>query len=134
MGRKTQYDQAIFKPLVIEGIAAGRSLRSLCRQDGWPDPGMICKWLVDDVEFAQHYARARESDGHATGEEVGELARAILRGEVPPDVGRVAGDLLKWTAARKAPKVYGEKMQAEVTGANGGEIVHKIVLENLGGE
>jgi hypothetical protein len=123
----TLYDRAAMIPAILDGIANGRSLRALCRQEGWPDAGTVCGWLAEDAAFAQQYARAREADGAATGEEVADVARDVLAGKVAPDVGRVAMDGLKWSAARKAPKAYGDRSALEVGGPDAGPIVLKFI-------
>jgi hypothetical protein len=35
-------------------------------------------------------------------------------------------DTRKWLLSKMLPKVYGDKLQAELTGANGGPVQHEV--------
>ena len=84
--------------------------------------GEAWKIINGDEALQTRYARAREARGHAQGEAVGELGQAVLAGVYPPDVARVALDAMKWSAARMAPKVYGDKVDLTHAGPGGGAI------------
>jgi hypothetical protein len=47
----------------------------------------------------------------------------MIDGKLDPQVARVAIDAEKWLAAKKQPKVFGEKVTNELVGKNGGPIV-----------
>ncbi len=96
---------------VIEGITNGQSLRTICQDRRMPSASTIFEWLASDERLSDQYARARESSGLLVGEEIEEIARQVLRGEIDANAARVALDALKWTAARKAPRVYGESLK-----------------------
>ena len=100
--------------VMLEGLTNGLSLRTICRDERMPSASTVCGWLVDDERLAEQYARAREADGQLTGEQIAEIAHKVLRGEIDPNVARVAIDALKWTAARKAPKVYGDSTRIDL--------------------
>jgi hypothetical protein len=69
-------------------------------------------------EFFKDYTRAREMQGHT------HAAMAIEAATKAKDaaLGRLAYDALKWHAGRMAPKVYGDKTEVAVVGANGGPV------------
>lgn len=112
-----RYDREKAMPVVLEGITNGESLRTVCKRKGMPAPSTVCLWLSEDSRLAEQYARARESAGLLVGEEIEEIARQVLRGEHNPHAARVAIDALKWTAARKAPKVYGDSTRLHLKGS-----------------
>ena len=62
---------------------------------------------MEDSNFAEQYARAREASGQLVGEEVEEIARQTLLGKYDPNAARVAIDALKWSAGQKASKSWG---------------------------
>lgn len=85
-------------------------------------------------EFSEQYARAREAQADKLAEEALQIAddgRSDTYvdgdGNVKTDTeviqrSRLRVDTRKWLASKMAPKKYGDKIQAEHTGANGGAI------------
>lgn len=96
---------------VLTLITEGKSLHTICRDPSMPDRTTIHNWIKRDPNFAQRYDEAREERGNFYGEKVAELAMAVLAGKVDYNIGRVAGDLFKWTAARMSPKNFGDRME-----------------------
>ena len=74
----------------------------------------VQRWLRADPEFKQAYDDARSMRGDRYGEQVSDIAMGVLAGKIDPNIGRVAGDLLKWSAARMAPNYYGDKVQQDI--------------------
>ena len=73
----------------------------------------LLRWLREDEtgELRNQYTRAREDQGDYAADEITEIRRKVLSGEIPPDVGRVAIDSCKWEAGKRKAKVYGDKVQ-----------------------
>lgn len=120
MGRPSEYSVEIADAICIR-IAAGDSLADVLREDGAPGYSTVMQWLRAHPQFAENYARAREEQGEHDADQVGAIAKQVLTGAVDPQAARVAIDAYKWTAAKRKPKVYGDKV--EVTG--------RMTLENL---
>ncbi len=121
-GRPTDYTPELAFEICTR-IAAGESLNGICQGEKMPAKSTVLGWVVDDREgFYDQYRRAREAAGYGEGDEVAEIGRFTLSGAYEPNAARVAIDALKWSAARKAPKGYGDKQQHEHTGAGGGPI------------
>jgi hypothetical protein len=59
----------------------------------------------------------------ADADEVDELARMIVDGKLDFNAGRVAIDAKKWSSAHRAPRRYGTKVSAELSGKDGGPIL-----------
>ena len=67
-----------------------------------------------DPEFAVAYEKAKEERGNYYGELVAEISLAGLQGKYKDSAMlRAAIDGLKWSAARMAPKGFGDRMQVE---------------------
>ena len=112
-------------------LASGKTLRDFCRLPGMPHYSTIYDWLDKDEEFNQRFARAR-----ATGEDViSQECLAIadddsrdVAGELGmPNNVAVARDRLRIDTRLKLlakwnPKKYGERLQTEHTGKDGGPI------------
>lgn len=84
-----------------------------------PNRDTVYQWLSKHKEFADNYARAREISADRDGEEVRELADSIpdfaTREQI--DIIKLRMEARKWSAARKAPKNWGDKTSAELSGS-----------------
>ncbi len=83
--------------------------------------GQLSTWIAADVE---HSARVREARTVAARYWDERSEKEILSASDPFELAR-AKELAhhyRWRAAKIAPKEYGDKIQAEHTGANGGAI------------
>lgn len=124
-------------------LVEGESLRSICRDEAMPCTVTVFKWLREHPEFASQYARAREEQAETLAAEIVEIAdetevRATTDGEEvrlaldPTAVARnrLRVDARKWVASKLKPKVYGDKVSAEISGPDGGpvETVTRIEL------
>jgi len=97
----------------------------------------VFRWIADIPEFREQYEAAKAESADALAEDMLEIAD-----EPPPmnasggiDSGAVADkrlriDTRKWLASKLKPKKYGDKLQQEVSGPNGGPIqsVSEIVV------
>lgn len=93
-------------------LAEGRSLRRVLKEDGMPAMSTIFRWLIDDdkQKFQEQYTRAKAESADALADEIIDLAHSVRNGSVDPQSARVAGDLMKWSASKLKPKVYGDKL------------------------
>jgi hypothetical protein len=118
---------------ICQELAEGRSLRAICKDDGMPSAGTVCRWLSESTTFQQQYARAREAQADALFEEVLDIAdeecttvRADKHGTKDDDGdgntevvfdnvavqrNRLRVDARKWMAGKLRPKKYGEKLE-----------------------
>lgn len=99
---------------ICDWLAGGKSLAGYCRENeiGY---STVMQWLDGDPTFAENYARAREEAGHADADAVTDIRERVLRGEIAPDVARVAIDAAKWSAGKRQPKKYGDKLDVNQT-------------------
>jgi hypothetical protein len=94
---------------ICEWIMSGNSLLTYCQSDKKPPYSTIMRWVLHVPAFSESYARARETQGDHDADKIKELGRRIEAGEIDPNAARVVIDALKWTAARRKPKVYGDR-------------------------
>lgn len=131
-GRPSSFTQEI-ADRICEGLAAARSLRSICFDEGMPTQTTVFRWLADDrfLEFREQYMRAREAQADALFDEMLDIADDAandwmeregensqgwqLNGEHVQRT-RLRLDTRKWIAARLAPKKYGDKVDVEHSG------------------
>lgn len=101
------------KAVICELIASGESLAKILRKKSMPGYSTVMRWLADDGEFRENYARAREAQADADADKIGDVASRVLEGKLDPQAARVAIDALKWSAAKRQPKKYGDKLDLD---------------------
>lgn len=116
-GRPSEYSEAVADAICLR-LANAESLRKICLSDDMPCQTTVFKWLRQNEEFAQQYARAREAQADALFDECLDIAddgSNDYMGEGETYNGdavqrsRLRIDTRKWMAGKLRPKVYGEK-------------------------
>lgn len=112
-GRPTTFSTKIADQ-ICDWIAEGKSLASFCRTKkiGY---STVMQWLGAHPKFAEDYARARVDSGDAEADTVTDIRERMLRGEITPEMARVAIDAAKWSAGKRQPKRYGDKLEIDQT-------------------
>jgi hypothetical protein len=143
-GRPSAYSDEIADK-ICAGIMAGYGLRKICSAEGFPAISTIFYWLLDkEHPFSEQYARAREVQAELLADELIELADDDSRdvsGELQMPNGvavqrsRLKVDTRKWVASKLLPKRYGDKVQQEVSGKDGGPLkveVNRVEIVHIG--
>ena len=115
-GRPSKYNDEMAEK-ICEKIANGRSLRSICAEDGMPTTSTVCKWLIENKEFSEQYARAREKQADYFAEEIIEIADSAEAESAAVSKAKLQIDARKWAASKIAPKKYGDKVEQQITGS-----------------
>lgn len=148
-GRPSSFSEEVSLEICTR-LAAGESLRAICRDEHMPDASTVLRWLAgsDDryAGFREQYTRARDVQADMLVDEILEISddgtndwmerkngdgEAIgwqLNGE-HVQRSRLRVDSRKWFASKVAPKKYGDKVIQEHTGPNGEAI--GVVSDNL---
>ena len=102
---------------VLHGMRSGLSAFKACKAAGVPQ-STFCRWVDDDPQLAEHYARAREDLIEMIATEIMEIS--------DQDVGMAVDGKKDWAAVQKhklqvdsrnwllsklAPKKYGDKLE-----------------------
>ena len=139
VGRPSKFSEAVASE-ICERIADGESLRRICKDDHMPCLATVRTWLRAGVEaqdktephaiFLSQYARAREDQADSYADKITDLAEYAVSADDRTQVEgvKVAIDALKWAAGKRKPKVYGDKIQNELSGEVR-VIEQKMVLE-----
>lgn len=106
MGRPSGYSQELADRICSE-LSGGRSLRSVCEDEGMPDRVTVFRWLREHESFCSQYARAKEEAADALADEMLDIADSTD----DPQSRRVRVDTRKWIASKLKPKRYGDRMQ-----------------------
>ena len=151
-GRPTDYSQELADH-ICERIADGESLRAICEAEDMPNRATVFRWLTIHSEFSDQYARAKEEQAESLADEIVSIADeqcTIIKaskhgqkfGEDEDDVevvfdatavarNRLRVDARKWVASKLKPKKYGDKLQQEVSGPNGGPVQSVLNVAGL---
>ena len=117
-----------------------------------PDRETVFRWAHGSdptfADFRGQYARARECQAHTWAEEIIDISDDATndwmerRSEAEKGAGvntgwvlngehvqrsRLRTDNRKWIVSKMLPKVYGDKLTTELTGANGGPVKLQVV-------
>jgi hypothetical protein len=110
---------------ICERLAAGESLRAICRGKEMPSEAVVRLWVIQNRDgFAEAYARARDIGLDCKADEILEIAETLQIGEeetISADGRsvtrkdmvahrRLRVDTLKWYLCKLAPKKYGDKV------------------------
>lgn len=139
MARPTIFTEEL-ADAICERLAAGESLVRICAGDGFPSETTVYRWLQTNPAFRDKYAQAREVQAERMADEILEIADDASNdwmvrytnggGDAPGwalngehvQRSRLRIDSRKWLMSKMLPKKYGDKVQQELTGADGGPV------------
>lgn len=136
----TLYNPQDFYDEICAWIADGKTLRAYSRQEGKPSHTLIYEWIDADKEFGLRFARARDAGHDSIAEECLEISDDGSNDTYETEDGeRVNSDHIQrsklrvWTRlqllAKWNPKKYGDKVQNEVSGPDGGPIPTELTIK-----
>lgn len=102
------FDQDTAKQ-ICDMIESGMTLNAICQLPDVPSIPTVYKWLDNQPDFFQDYARARSKQADTFADMV--MTEAFNSHDA--QIGRLRIDALKWTASKLAPKKYGDKVEIE---------------------
>jgi len=125
MGRPpAPYDPERAKVICVR-IALGENIIDILRDENltW---ATLASWRVRNSDFAQTYAHARMSSAEML--EAQALAAVRDANAVNFQAKRLLADTLKWAAAKRNPRVYGDKIEVKGDPDNPVMVEHVHVL------
>lgn len=117
-GRPTVLTEPVRKD-ILERIAVGEPLRSICRDETMPARQTIYRALGSDEVFRAAFEASKKIGLEALADDLLDLADD---GSADPQRSKLQIDTRKWLLAKLLPKEYGEKVAAEVSGPDGAPI------------
>ena len=105
---------------ICDKLTDGLSLRQICDQAGMPDRRTVIRWQASNEGFATKCARAREEQADFMDDLILDVANRCTPETAQAD--RVKISAYQWRASKLKPKKYGEKVQTELTGPDGGPV------------
>jgi len=114
---------------ILERIADGESLRSICEREGMPTRGAVNHWIISDHDgFASRYACAREAGLMTLADDILVISDdgsndtykdADGNDRTNTDVvqrSRLRVDSRKWVLSKLMPKQYGDRLDLNHSG------------------
>jgi hypothetical protein len=115
MGRPSLYSDALAREICERVAASDVGLLWVCAADDMPSAATVKRWLHDRDDFRAMYTRAKEDQGAHQGERA---VQAVIE-ETDPARARVLFDAFKWSAAKLAPRQYGDTAALRLLNAAG---------------
>lgn len=148
VGRPTIFAPQLINAM-LDRIASGDSVRSISKDDRFPAMTTFFRWLRENEDFRQQYARAKEIQAEFLAEDLLDIADDGTNDYIEREGkdgntfvefnsehfqrSRLRVDTRKWIASKLLAKKYGDKIQQEVTGKDGAPLEFQVVLaERIG--
>ena len=130
VGRPSKFTQTLADD-ICERIANGESLRNICRDKSMPDRTTVLRWVDDNNDFCDQYARACARREDSFFDDLIEIADSVTADAAEVAKARVQIDARKWVLSRMNPKKYGDRVQQEVSGSIGAEVtlIERVIVD-----
>lgn len=142
-GRKSTYSKKIAEEICHEIANSSKSLKSILNSNPeFPYKSVFYRWLEDNPELQDLYARAKEEQIKNMADELLEIADNSAFDLKVTDEGReivdyeninrsrLRVDTRKWILSKLLPRVYGDKIVNEHTGRDGQPIAYANLNES----
>lgn len=122
------FDQDVADLICDETCSSNKSLKTILKENPtFPKTTTIFKWLNENQEFANNYARAKMLQADYLAEEILEIAddssNDTVEGEYGPmenkewvNRSKLRVDARKWIASKLKPNKYGDKLDVTTDG------------------
>ena len=104
---------------LLDGIADGKTLRALCREEGMPNWRTVYDWIEADAELAAQVARARDLGFDAIAEDIFDIADGTRPIGDHVQLSKMRIDTRLKLLACWNPKKYGTKQTVDVGNKEG---------------
>jgi hypothetical protein len=121
--REPIYSDAVMDE-ILRRISHGETLTKACASNpDFPAPSTVIDWVHENrANMAERYARARDRQLERWADEVVDKADAAITNPDTAQAVRLALDSRKWLLSKLKPAVYGDRLEARVTGKDGGPL------------
>jgi hypothetical protein len=117
-GRPTTYTPELGRE-ICELTAMRVPLVRISEMPGMPSERTVYAWKRLHPDFLHEYARAREHRVDARADRIDEIAEELRTGKLDAPTARTLFDVERWQAGREKPAVYGDRIDARLSDAEG---------------
>lgn len=141
-GRPSLYTPEL-AALICERLAAGETLRAICRDEIMPSPQTVLGWKRADRQFSEQYDAARRAGYELMADELLDIAddgtndyvererengtKHVVFDAEHVQRSRLRCDNRKWLLSKALPKIYGDKIQHTGGGEGDNPIAVSII-------
>lgn len=106
----TAYDNALAE-LILDRMAEGESVASICASAGYPERKIVRRWLATVPEFYAKFMAARDLQAESLQDQMIEIETRVLSGDLEAKQAKAALDSLQFRIQRLCPKRWGNKVE-----------------------
>lgn len=138
IGRPSKYSDALADTICELIATTERGLHSICKELEISVVSVF-KWIKENENFSNNYARAKESQAELSASKILEIADDASNDDLIDEEGRVRPnsewinrsrlrvDARKWIASKLHPKKYGDKTDLTTNGENINPVVVNFI-------
>lgn len=131
---RVSFSEEVFADM-LERIACGEAVSKICDTTGYPSRKTFYGWVLRNDNLRERYETALVARHYALADETLEIADADVKrlDSGATDSGavqkqRLQVDTRKWLLSKMVPKKYGDKLQQELTGPDGGPVQQVVLM------
>lgn len=114
LGRPTTFDIEIAKKVCHEIATTPLSVQEICNKfEEFPSCPTFYFWMQKSPELLKFYAAAKEEQAEILVDDMLTVARSKSEDTISATDKKLLLDVLKWNAARRQPKKFGDRVVIE---------------------
>lgn len=104
---------------ICNRIADGENIKTILLSDEkYPNWETFRRWKNENEQLNALYVRSIQDKAEMVICEIDEISLEVRSKTIPPDVGRLLIDTLKWKAAKFYPKMFGDASKVTLEGGD----------------
>jgi hypothetical protein len=111
-----QFDPETLMPDALDALLEGRTLCEIFSDPDGPTRGWFLRQVANDDRWSARYTEIRQLQGDMFADDLREVTRDVLAGNLPPDAARVAGQHIMWLAGVSNRRRFGKDAEIKHTG------------------
>lgn len=116
MARPIEYNYSLCVE-ICEQVSLGANIKSILEsKKEYPSFPTFCTWKRCNEELFNLYVNCHQDKAVALEQELDLYKDMLVAKEIDPSTYNVLAQTLKWKMAKFYPKVFGDKIQQEITG------------------
>lgn len=116
MARLSEYNYEMCVEICSE-VANGFNIKTVLKSKAeYPTFQTWCNWKREHKELFDLYVKTMQDKAESEMEDIDRVYDMLKNGEIEPSVANVLIQTNKWKAAKFYPKMFGDKIQQELSG------------------
>lgn len=125
------YDPKLAAAFCAAMASTTDSIATICQRDGMPSKATVFRWKAEQPDFATMYEAAKLEQLYCGIEECTEIADKADLSSEGIQHAKLRIDTRIKVAQRLKPKEFGDKVQQELTGPNGGPLEFTAITRRI---